>query len=127
MSFYWPEYLDLAEELLVEGKGTPRNEAKLRSAISRAYYAVYNSADKYADAKGIRSFQEKIYGSRHRDLSKRFKNSNAKRLKQLGVNLDRLLNQRIDADYYFNYKSSQDLTKQAEISISQARTSLKFI
>ncbi len=127
MSFYWSEYFDLANELLNEGKGDTLNEAKLRSAISRAYYAVYNTADKYADAKGIRSFQEKISGSRHRDLIKKFKNSNAKGHKQLGVDLNRLLNQRIDADYHFNYRSSQDLTNQAEISISRARTSLIVI
>lgn len=127
MSFYWSEYLDLADELLEEGKGTPRNEAKLRSAISRAYYAVYNTADKYAASKGIRGFHRTRGGSRHKDLIKRFLESRAKGHKQLGSNLNRLHNQRIDADYHFNYRSSRDLTFQAKTSVSQARTTLKLI
>lgn len=37
MTFHWSEYLDLARELAQQ----PTDEAKLRSAISRAYYAAF--------------------------------------------------------------------------------------
>jgi len=47
MSFVWSEYLDLAKELLGSASGSPIEEAKLRSAISRAYYAVFNEARNY--------------------------------------------------------------------------------
>ena len=47
MSFVWSDYLDLAKELLGSAVGSPIEEAKLRSAISRAYYAVFNEARNY--------------------------------------------------------------------------------
>lgn len=40
MSFDWSEYLDLAKELASVAT-TANKEAKLRSAISRAYYAAF--------------------------------------------------------------------------------------
>ena len=47
MSFVWSDYLELAKELLGGAVGSPLEEAKLRSAISRAYYAVFNEARDY--------------------------------------------------------------------------------
>jgi hypothetical protein len=49
MSFVWSEYLDLAKELLGSSSGSPIEETKLRSAISRAYYAVFNEARNYIE------------------------------------------------------------------------------
>lgn len=40
MRFDWSEYLNLAQELAAISGDSVNNEAKLRSAISRAYYAV---------------------------------------------------------------------------------------
>jgi uncharacterized protein (UPF0332 family) len=41
MSFDWSEYLDLAKELARQTAQPAREEARLRSAISRAYFAVF--------------------------------------------------------------------------------------
>lgn len=44
MSFDWSEYLTLAQELASTSTNSPIKEAKLRSAISRAYYASFCKA-----------------------------------------------------------------------------------
>lgn len=50
MSFDWSEYLDLAEHLSGKG-GTYSQEAALRSATSRAYYAAFCHARNIAISK----------------------------------------------------------------------------
>lgn len=47
MSFDWSEYLTLAQELASTSTTSPIEEAKLRSAISRAYYAAFCKARNY--------------------------------------------------------------------------------
>jgi uncharacterized protein (UPF0332 family) len=44
MSFNCSDYLDLARELIGQTDITASEEAKLRSAISRAYYAAFIQA-----------------------------------------------------------------------------------
>ena len=45
MSFDWSQYLNVAKELTGHGTTPPANqEAKLRAAISRAYYAAFIKA-----------------------------------------------------------------------------------
>lgn len=44
MSFNWSEYLTLAKELTSKSTTSPIQEAHLRSAISRAYYAAFCKA-----------------------------------------------------------------------------------
>lgn len=46
--FDWTKYLSLAKDL-----STSSEEAVLRSAISRAYYAAFNQAKDYCVSKGI--------------------------------------------------------------------------
>jgi uncharacterized protein (UPF0332 family) len=52
MKFDWEEFLELARFLLpspqLGKKPSQAIESKLRSSISRAYYAAYNIADDYA-------------------------------------------------------------------------------
>lgn len=52
MRFDWQQYLQLAKSLRVEGSVTPYDEAKLRSAISRAYYAAHCSAADFMHRRG---------------------------------------------------------------------------
>ena len=47
MSFHWSEYLTLAQELTSTASNSPIQEADLRSAISRAYYAAFGQARAY--------------------------------------------------------------------------------
>jgi uncharacterized protein (UPF0332 family) len=41
MRFDWSEYFNLAQELAVISSEATNNEARLRSAVSRAYYSVF--------------------------------------------------------------------------------------
>ncbi len=48
MRFDWSEYLNLAQELAATNSDSSGNrEAKLRSAISRAYYSTFGLAQNY--------------------------------------------------------------------------------
>ncbi len=47
MSFNWSEYLNLAQELAGRSTEPPNQEARLRSSISRAYYAAFCKARNY--------------------------------------------------------------------------------
>jgi uncharacterized protein (UPF0332 family) len=92
-SFDWMEFLNLADELAVDTALQSTIDAKLRSAISRAYYAVFHRAKtKFlpARATGFGSHNEVIdLLERSDDLTRR----------QLGVGLKRLKNNRTKADY----------------------------
>ncbi len=47
MTFDWSQYLNLAKEFLCQPTPPANQEAKMRSAISRAYYAAFISARNY--------------------------------------------------------------------------------
>ena len=54
MSFDWSEYLNLAKELANQAIAPANQEAKLRTAISRSYYAAFINARNYLrDKEGI--------------------------------------------------------------------------
>lgn len=90
--FDWAEYLRLARTL-----GTQTyDEAALRSAISRAYYAAFGTA-----AQDLRSRGTKLTtrGGVHKQVIDLFKSDSDPRLVQVGVELDRLRRDRNRADY----------------------------
>jgi len=47
MTFDWSEYLKLAQELAGQTVSPANEEAKLRSSVSRAYYAAFCKARNY--------------------------------------------------------------------------------
>jgi uncharacterized protein (UPF0332 family) len=47
MTFDWSEYLKLAQELAGQAVSPANKEAKLRSSVSRAYYAAFCKARNY--------------------------------------------------------------------------------
>ncbi len=51
MSFDWLEYFKLAEELLGKSSFLASDESKIRSAISRAYYAAFNQAKLFLETQ----------------------------------------------------------------------------
>ena len=51
MSFDWSEYLTLAQELTSASTSSPIQEAHLRAAVSRAYYAAFCKARNYLHNK----------------------------------------------------------------------------
>lgn len=124
MSFNWSEYFQLARELAGEQIPTPSSEeARLRSAISRAYYAGYCKARNY-----LRDVEKdsRIPKGRHQQdyIIEQFKKGSKERRK-VGANLDRLRDERRRADYEDRFTKLPDMTRlalmQAERSIGNLR------
>lgn len=97
MSFDWSEYLNLAQELAGQATSPSSQEAKLRSAISRAYYAAFckarnhlRDAEKHSIPRG---------GEAHPYVRDQFKKSANRVRREVGENLNRLRIDRNKADY----------------------------
>lgn len=92
MAFDWTEYLILAEELVLRTD----DEAALRSAVSRAYYAAYCRA---------RNFWRHKHGRTpanfdvHKAVWDRFRENLDQRYRSIGTIGDRLRRWRNKADY----------------------------
>ncbi|NLS77953.1 MAG: HEPN domain-containing protein [Chloroflexi bacterium] len=97
MSFEWAAYLELAENLAGTPEDDPCLEAKLRSAISRAYYAAFCTARNHIrDVEGESVPQSPRI---HEFVSAHFKVESDHSHRDVGVNLDRLRLIRNRADY----------------------------
>jgi uncharacterized protein (UPF0332 family) len=96
MTFDWAEYLKLARELAGKVGSSANEEARLRSSISRAYFAAYCVARKCLSDKG-----HGIPGGDkgHRYICNFLQESIFEAEKQAGVDLNRLRNRRNQADY----------------------------
>lgn len=93
MSFDWTEYLDLAEHLSGKG-GTCSQEAALRSATSRAYYAAFRSARDVAEQR--LGFVPTRSGKDHGLVQRHFKQSGRK---DIAKKLGRMHGWRTQCDY----------------------------
>ncbi|MCI0614558.1 HEPN domain-containing protein [bacterium] len=92
MPFEWAEYLRLAEELAER----QNDEAALRSAVSRAYYAAYCKACAYLNEKNIavphgEGSHDRVWNS--------FINLPGRTHTSIQGNGDRLKRRRVIADY----------------------------
>lgn len=91
--FNWREYLQLAEHW-----ATLPEEGNQRSAVSRAYYAVFCSCRNW-----IREHRPEVSltnrGSVHQEVWKLFEYSGDKQLERIGQTLKRLRRARNQADY----------------------------
>ncbi len=91
-AFDWTNYLLIARQLAEQSA----DDAALRSAVSRAYYAAYNSALNYCNGNSILIVKNK--GS-HEDLWDAFLSQNSLQLLSVQAKGDRLRKRRTDADY----------------------------
>ncbi|HAZ46829.1 MAG TPA: hypothetical protein DDW76_30770 [Cyanobacteria bacterium UBA11369] len=92
MTFNWSEYLNLAQELAQQ----TTDEAKLRSAISRAYYAAFiKSRNFLQEREGLTIPTENT----HKYVINQFKNSSDPVRIKIGRRLLRLRGFRNQADY----------------------------
>jgi uncharacterized protein (UPF0332 family) len=96
MSFDWNEYLKLAQQLEAQVRDPIRDEALLRSSLSRAYYAVYHRA---RDVLRHKDRKPKTCWSTHRCVIDEYKKSSDPRRKRIGVDLRQLRDDRNEADY----------------------------
>ncbi len=114
MAFNWRDYLRLAENLCEQN-----TEAHYRTAVSRAYYAIFNILK-------IKAGYRKADGSFHQDFISLIKiaddnivdklNISASNLTTIGIYLDSLRKERNFADYdglqrFDEVRASQNLEK----------------
>ena len=105
MKFDWSEYFNLAQELAaISSDNFASNEAKLRFAVSRAYYSVFCLSRNYLRdvEKDPRLSRRNSFDiNQHQYVAKEFifhKSKNPKIIK-IGENLSRLRELRNKADY----------------------------
>jgi len=105
MKFDWSEYFNLAQELAaISSDNFASNEAKLRFAVSRAYYSVFCLSRNYSRdvEKDPRLSRRNSFDiNQHQYVAEEFifhKSKNPKIIK-IGENLSRLRELRNKADY----------------------------
>jgi hypothetical protein len=111
VSFDWSDYLKLANELAPRPINASAQEAKLRCAIGRAYYANYCKARNHVRDKAGQTIPAH---DAHRYVIDALLNSTERKCKDLGKDLNRLRVNRIRADYYDEFNG---LTSQTEVAL----------
>jgi len=98
MSWDWGDYLALASDLAKEANRPPLQEAKYRSAISRAYYSAFQKAyDRLTQVDG--KAMPSVKTNKHYWVIQDFESSKDKTRRKIGADLDRLRRDRNVADY----------------------------
>ena len=117
MSFNWKDYLTLAKTL-----SESTEDASLRTAISRAYYCVFN----LSLSKATRNeFRPKDDASSHDQLWGLYGRNNTNRAcSQLGAKGGRMKRRRVLADYRLFY---DDLVADAKEIISDAEECITLL
>ncbi len=122
MSFDWSAYFNLAQELARKPARSPRKEALLRTAISRAYYAAFIQARNYLrDTEGhliSASSDVFIY------VKNEFYNSSDLARKAIGKKLNLLRRYRNKADYDDTLANLPAVTQEALKLAKQIITAL---
>lgn len=101
MSFDWSETLYLAQDLIGKLTKIFSEEAKLRSALSRAYYAAFCKARNYLQDNT--PFIASTSKDTHWDVLNQFLNDSNTVRRQIGWDLRFLFNYRKQADYDNNF------------------------
>lgn len=121
MPFDWKQYLDLARELsqpTTSNAGT--QEARLRSAVSRAYYAAFCHARNYS--RDWLKFVPNHTADDHGRLRAFLKDG---KRRGIALKLDQLRQWRNDADYSDSVTS--DLATMATYAVSEASKLLDLL
>ena len=98
MKFDWSEYVNLAQELAGQSGRLASDEAKLRTAVSRAYYALHCKVRNYIH--DVERLPIPSTGEAHQFIIDMFERSPDKRRRKIGQTLKRLRIDRIKADYH---------------------------
>ena len=97
MSFNWPEYFSLAQELTGQTTVSAGQEARQRAALSRAYYATFCQARNHLRDKEGHALP--AGGQIHAYVRDQFMNSTDPLRNQIGHDLNRLRIDRNKVDY----------------------------
>lgn len=107
MSFNYSEYLSLAKQLAGKTLMSANEEARLRSAISRGYYAAFILARNYLrDYQGITIPVQQT----HQFVINQFRHSSDLLKQRIGKDLSRLRFNRNQADYDDNIDNLPAIT-----------------
>ncbi len=124
MSFDWSHYQELARELNTGSSGSPLEEAKLRSVISRAYYAVFCIARNY-----LRLHRPSVNippgGEAHWIVRNTFESDPDLVWRSIGIKLARLRKNRGYADYDDTVPGLSSLAQLSLIVADEAITKIK--
>ena len=131
LKFNWNRYIDFADKLFQSMSDDEDDETKDRCGISRAYYGAFHRAQSYLHKIGI---DIDVYdrGSHNRVISE-FKNiGRSNRLwAGIGLDLERLKNQRKKADYDDKYFTDSQknfkLRKELGMAVEKARYVVRMI
>ncbi len=110
MSFDWIEYFYQAQDIsdkrhtIPADKMSQADEADMRTAISRAYYATFHKAKEFLQATKDLT-PETPAGGVHERLISRFTNNSLADRRAMGAKLDRMKKQRHIADYNYIIKN----------------------
>jgi uncharacterized protein (UPF0332 family) len=96
MTFDWLEYLQLDRELAGEITAASGEEAKNRSAVSRAYYAAFNKAREVLEVKDGLTVPKQ---NTHQYVISQFQNNSSPCRQKIGNRLRVLRSYRNQADY----------------------------
>ncbi len=122
MSFDWSEYFFLAQELAGHPTDRAGQEARLRAAISRAYYATFCSArNLLRDKDSIAIPRNK---NPHEFVISRFRKNQHPLRRKIGDDLDRLRRRRNKADYE---DTILDIHRIAETALRLAQRTLSTL
>lgn len=108
MKFDWSQYVTLAQELAGHPI-TAHKEAKLRSSVSRAYYAAFCKARNYV--RNELGYPIPMTGEAHNLVINTLKTSIEPTLRKAGINLDRLRLDRNKVDYKNSVTGLNSMTK----------------
>ena len=120
MSFDWADYHNLANELQNATDGSQLDEAKLRCALSRAYYAAFCSARTLLMSLD-RGISDEIG---HTELRKEFKRRGNKG-NIVATKLFRMSDLRNHADYRDLYPN--DLIKETQLVIEESYKVIEMV
>ena len=113
MTFTWEHFLELAQELADSPPGDNLREAKLRSAISRAYYASFHHARAYYRRRYGTAPPGSRSGREHRLLPLALTASGSPSEEQAGDQLNTLRGLRREADYELSSSPDGSLVRRS--------------
>ena len=111
MAFDWHEFLVFAEEL----ENTSKDEAALRSAVSRAYYAAFNQAERFLRQREI---EIRNTENSHEAVWNAFERHKDRTWKAVYNSGDALKRKRVLADYR---EGDQNWSEEVKHSIKYAK------
>ncbi|WP_449416562.1 HEPN domain-containing protein [Phormidium nigroviride] len=116
MTFNWSQYLTLAKELIGQSPSPASEEAKRRSAISRAYYAAFISARNYLQEREGYSIPKTV--DAHKYVREQFKQSADPVRQDIGRKLEMLRKDRNQSDYK---NTVSELLRKSKIAVKRSQ------